>query len=77
MSNKFKVCCIYPGIAFVHFIYQLMVNKIDFHFEIVSFPFPDEDVTHSTSSGTYIHVLYNVFARLCSNVIDSNSRSKC
>ena len=44
----------------------------DFNFEIVNFPFLDEDVPHSPSYGVYISQLIR-FARVCSNVDDFNN----
>ena len=45
--------------------------NIDFNFEIVNFPFLDEDVPRSPSYGVYISQLIR-FARVCSNVDDFN-----
>ena len=44
----------------------------DFNFEIVNFPFLDGDVPRSPSYGVYISQLIR-FARVCSNVDDSNN----
>ena len=46
----------------------------DFNFEIVNFPFLDEDVPRSPSYGVYISQLIR-FARVCSNVDDFNNRN--
>ena len=46
----------------------------DFNFEIVNFPFLDEDVPRSPSYGVYISQLIH-FARVCSNVYDFNKRN--
>ena len=45
----------------------------DFNFEIVNFPFLDEDIPHSPSYGVYFAQLIR-FARVCSNVDDFNIR---
>ena len=44
----------------------------DFYFEIVNFPFLDEDVPHSTSYGVYISRLIR-FARASSHVVNFNT----
>ena len=49
-------------------------KRDDFNFEIVNFPFLDEDVPRSPSYGVYISQLIR-FARVCSNVDDFNSRN--
>ena len=46
----------------------------DFNFEIVNFPFLDEDVPRSPSYGVNISQLIR-FARECSNVDDFNNRN--
>ena len=46
----------------------------DFNFEIVNFPFLDEDVPRSPSYGVYISQLIR-FARVCSNVEGFNNRN--
>ena len=46
----------------------------DFNFEIVNFPFLDGDVPRSLAYGEYISQLIR-FARVCSNVDDSNNRN--
>ena len=45
----------------------------DFNFEIVNFPFLDEDVPRSPPYGVYISQLIH-FARVFSNVDDLNNR---
>ena len=47
----------------------------DFDFDIVNFPFLDDDVPHSTSYGVYISQLIR-FARVSSHVADLNARNK-
>ena len=47
----------------------------DFNFEIVNFPFLDDDVPRSTSYGVYISQLIR-FARASSYVTDFNTRNK-
>ena len=47
----------------------------DFDFEIVNFPFLDDDVPHSTSYGVYISQLIR-FARASSHVADFNTPNK-
>ena len=49
-------------------------KRDDFNFEIVNFPFLDGDVPRSPSYGVYISQLIR-FARMCSNVDDSNNRN--
>ena len=49
-------------------------NWDDFNFEIVNFPFLDEDVPRSSSYGVYISQLIR-FARVCSYVVDFNNRN--
>ena len=49
-------------------------KRDDFNFEIVNFPFLDGDVPRSPSYGVYISQLIR-FARVCSNVDDSNNRN--
>ena len=49
-------------------------KRDDFNFEIVYFPFLDEDVPRSPSYGVYISQLIR-FARVCSNVDDFNNRN--
>ena len=44
----------------------------DFYFEIVNFPFLDEDVLRSPSYGVYISQFIR-YARVCSNVDDYNN----
>ena len=49
-------------------------KRDDFNFEIVNFPFLDEDVPRSPSYGVNISQLIR-FARECSNVDDFNNRN--
>ena len=49
-------------------------KRDDFNFEIVNFPFLDEDVPRSPSYGVYVSQLIP-FARVCSNVDDFNNRN--
>ena len=49
-------------------------KRDDCNFEIVYFPFLDEDVLRSPSYGVYISQLIR-FARVCSNVDDFNNRN--
>ena len=49
-------------------------KRDDFNFEIVYFPFLDEDVPRSPSYGVDISQLI-CFARVCSNVDDFNNRN--
>ena len=49
-------------------------KRDDFNFEIVNFPLPDGDVPRSSSYGVYISQLIR-FAKVCSNVDDSNNRN--
>ena len=51
-------------------------KRYDFDFEIVNFPFLDEDVLRSTSYGVYISQLIR-FAKASSYVADFNTRNKC
>ena len=50
-------------------------KRDDFDFDIVNFPFLDDDVLRSTSYGYYISQLIR-FARVCSHVADFNCRNK-
>ena len=50
-------------------------KRDDFNFEIVNFPFLDEDVPRSPSYGVYISHLIR-FERVCSNVGDFNNRNR-
>ena len=49
-------------------------KRDDLNNEIVKFPFRDGDVPRSLSNGVYISQLI-LFARVCSNVDDSNNRN--
>ena len=49
-------------------------KRDDFNFEIVYFPFLDEDVPRPPSYGVDISQLI-CFARVCSNVVDFNNRN--
>ena len=52
-------------------------KRDDFGFDIVNFPFLDEDVVpRRTSYGVYISRLIR-FARVCSHVDDFNAHNKC
>ena len=48
----------------------------DFDFDIVNFPFLDDDVPRRPSYGVYISQLIR-FARVCSHVDDFNTRNIC
>ena len=50
-------------------------KRDDFDFDIVNFPFLDDDVPRSTSYGVYISQLIR-FARVSSHVADFNARNK-
>ena len=50
-------------------------KRDDFDFEIVNFPFLDDDVPHSTSYGVYISQLIR-FARASTYITDFNTCSK-
>ena len=50
-------------------------KRDDFDFDIVNFPFLDDDVPRSTSYGVYISQLIR-FARVASHVADFNARNK-
>ena len=50
-------------------------KRHDFDFEIVNFPFLDDDVPRSTSYGVYISHFIR-FARVSSHVADVNTRNK-
>ena len=47
-----------------------------FDFELVNFPFSDDDAPCSTSYGVYISQLIR-FARACSHVANFNTRNNC
>ena len=51
-------------------------KRDDFDFDIVNFPFLDGDVPRRPSFGVYISQLIR-FARVCSHVVDFNTRNKC
>ena len=51
-------------------------KRDDFDFDIVNFPFLDGDVPRRPSYGVYISQLIR-FARVCSHVVDFNTRNKC
>ena len=51
-------------------------KRDDFDFDIVNFPFLDDDVPRRPSYGVYISQLIR-FARVCSHVDDFNTRNKC
>ena len=51
-------------------------KRDDLDFDIVNFPFLDDDVPSRPSYGVYISQLIR-FARLCSHVDDFNTRNKC
>ena len=51
-------------------------KRDDFGFDIVNFPFTDDDVPGRPSYGVYISQLIR-FARVCSHVDDFNTRNKC
>ena len=53
---------------------EIYDKRDDFNFEIVNFPFLDQDVPRFPSYGVYISQLIH-FARVCSNVDDFNNRS--
>ena len=50
-------------------------KRDDLNFEVVKFPFLDEDVSRSPSYGDYIWQRIR-FARVCSHVDDFNNRCK-
>ena len=54
--------------------FKLYDKRDDFNFEIINVPFLYGDVTCSSSYGVYISQLIQ-FARVCSNVDDSNNRN--
>ena len=49
-------------------------KRVDFHFEIVNFPFLDGDVPRSPSYGVYISQLIHC-VRVCFNVDDFNNKN--
>ena len=51
-------------------------KRDDFDFDIVNFPFLDDDVPRRPSYGVYISQLIR-FARVCSHVEGFNARNKC
>ena len=62
--------------AFQKFKFQNhMMERDDFDFDIVNFPFLDGDVPRSTSYGVYISQIIR-FARVSSHVDDFNTRNK-
>ena len=57
------------------FVSSKIYDKRD-DFDIVNFPFLDGDVPRRPSYGVYISQLIR-FARVCSHVVDFNTRNKC
>ena len=55
---------------------KIYYKRDDFDFDIVNFPFLDDDVLRRPSYGVYISQLIR-FARVCSHVDDFNTRNKC
>ena len=55
---------------------KLYDKRDDFDFDIVIFPFLDNDVPYRPSYGLYISQLIR-FARVCSHVHDFNAFNKC
>ena len=55
---------------------KIYEKRDDFDFDIVNFPFLDGDVPRHPSYGVYISQLIR-FARVCSHVVDFNTRNKC
>ena len=51
-------------------------KRDDFDFDIVNFPFFDDDVPRRASCGVYISQLIR-FARVCHHETDFNARNKC
>ena len=60
------------GIFF--FLYKIYDKRDDYNFEIVIFPFLDEDVPRSPSYDVYISQLIR-FARACSYIDNFNNRN--
>ena len=59
------------------FVSTKIYDKLDdFDFDIVNFPFLDDDVPRRPSYGMYISQLIR-FARVCSHEEDFNARNKC
>ena len=59
------------------FVFPKIYDKRDdFDFNIVNFPFLDDDVPRRASYGVYIPQLIR-FARVCNHVTDFNARNKC
>ena len=59
------------------FVSSKIYDKRDnFHFDIVIFPFFDDDVPRHPSYGVYISHLIR-FTRVCSQVDDFNTRNNC
>ena len=55
--------------------YNIYDKRDEFDFDIVNFPFLDDDVPRSTSYGVYIFQLIR-FARVSNHVADFNARNK-
>ena len=64
--------CLFLTAFFSSKIYD---KRDDFDFDIVTFPFLDDDVPHRPSYGAYISQPIR-FARVCSHVDDFNTRNK-
>ena len=56
--------------------FKIYDKRDDFDFDIVKFPFLDDDVPRRPSYGVYISQLIR-FARVCSHAEDFNARNKC
>ena len=66
---------IYIYLFQMHFSSKLYDKRDDFDFNIVNFPFLDDDVLRSTSNCVYISQLIR-FAKMSIHVTDFNSRNK-
>ena len=55
---------------------KLYDKRDDFDFDIVNFPFLDDDVPRRASYDVYISQLIR-FVRVCNHVADFNARNKC
>ena len=71
-TTQISLICDWKNLSFKSKIYD---NRDDFDFDIVNFPFLDEDVPRSTSYGVYISQLIR-FARVSSHMTDFNARNK-
>ena len=75
LTENWKVVFCLPFVCKHKETTKIYDKRDDFDFEIVNFPFLDDDVPRSTSYGVYISLLIR-FAGAYSYVADFNTRNK-